>query len=131
DAYEKRFGIRFATLTYFSKKLLDELHKADGDPTEALGNVTIASHKDKTILDDIRILSQIANSTSITITQRQRYLSALKHVYGKLPARPDEASRDKRTLCIGIEREGRILAQTMGWLPAGHNLHPHAKRIPY
>jgi hypothetical protein len=131
ELYEQRFEIQFATLTYFSKKLLSELHRAERDASDVPSNVSIASRTDKTILDDIRELSRIANRDSITLAERKRYFSALKRIYGRLPSGPSEPSRDERTLCVGIEREGRILAESMGWLPKGHNLHPHAKRVPY
>jgi hypothetical protein len=129
--YEERFHIEFASLTYFSRSLLDELHQPANGLTLAPSRVTIASHADKTILEDIEILSQIANHTQPTIPMRKSYFSALKSIYSKLPARPDEDSRDEHTLCVGIEREGRILAESMHWLPPSHSLNPHAKRIPY
>jgi hypothetical protein len=131
EEYEQRFEIHFATLTYFSKSLLNELHRPEGDPTDVPDNVIVASRSDKTILDDVKALSKVANSgPSITIAQRRHYFAALKRIYSKLPD-PMVYARDEHVLCVGIEREGRILAESMGWLPRGHNLHPHAKRVPY
>ena len=130
--YERRFEIHFATLTYFSKSLLNELHRPERDPTDVPDNVIVASRSDKTILDDVKALSNVANSgPSITIAQRRHYFGALKRIYSKLPSDPMVYARDEHVLCVGIEREGRILAESMGWLPRGHNLHPHAKRVPY
>lgn len=128
--YEKRFAIQFDSLTYFSKTLLKELHQLD-DYMEVPPNVTIASLIDETILSDMEILTRIANSGLLTTTQREDYFLAIKRIYGKLPARLDEVYGDKSVLFVGIEREGRILAESMNLLPANHNLHPHAKRIPY
>lgn len=130
EKYERKFAIRFNSLTYFSKALLETLHRLD-DPSKVPSNVTIASRTDETILTDMDTLTRIANDGSLTIAQREKYFSALKNIYHKLPARLDEASRDKSTLLVGIEREGRILAESMDLLPKNHSLHPHAKRIPY
>ena len=130
EEYEKRFAIQFDSLTYFSKTLLEELHRLD-DHTEVPSSVTIASMIDETILSDMDTLTRIANSRSLTTAQREDYFLAIKKIYGKLPARLDEVYGDKSVLFVGIEREGRILAESMNLLPANHNLHPHAKRIPY
>jgi hypothetical protein len=131
EQYEKKFGISFDSLTYFSKDLFNRLHQTEGDVPQVPDNVTIASLSDETILDDMQALSQVANSGSVSTTQRERYFSALKNIYSKLPSRPDLAIQDESTLFVGIEREGRILAESMGWLPTTHNLHPDAKRIPF
>ncbi|HEX8163565.1 MAG TPA: hypothetical protein VF538_16970 [Pyrinomonadaceae bacterium] len=131
EKYERKFGIRFDSLTYFSKELFDTLHRKEGDVTKVPDSVTIASQSDETILDDMEALGQVANSESVSLHQRERYFSALKSIYGKLPSRPDLAAQDESTLFVGIEREGRILAEAMGWLPATHNLHPDAKRVAY
>lgn len=129
EEYERRFNIRFDSLTHFSKALLDGLHRPEPDaPSDT---VTIASKLDPTILDDMEILSRVANTKSASMAQREYYFAALKSTYHKLPSRPDEATRDEDTLFVGIEREGRILAQSLGWLPSSHNLHPDAKRIPF
>jgi hypothetical protein len=129
EAYERRYKIRFETLTYFSTSLLNELHRAHGDPTRTPENVTVASRLDATILQDIDVLSDVANSNNVMFDDRVRYFSALKRIYGKLPTR--EASTGGQTLCVGVEREGGILAEAMGWLSVGHGIRPDAKRIPY
>jgi hypothetical protein len=50
-------------------------------------------------------------------------------MYSQLPMRPDLMCADGRTFCVGVEREGGILAERMGWLPPGRSLRIHAKRI--
>jgi uracil phosphoribosyltransferase len=130
EEYERKFGIRLDTLTYFSKALLEELHRLD-EGAEVPHNITIASRTDASILEDMATLTRIANGGRLTTAERTDYFLALKRIYGKLPARLGEASQDRDALFVGIEREGRILAESMSLLPANHNLHPHAKRIPY
>jgi hypothetical protein len=129
--YESRFKVRFDSLTYFSEDILSRLHNPETDITSVPNNVMIASHSDPSILNDMEILSNVANSSSITTQQRESYFAALKNIYGKLPSRPDEATQDESKLFVGIEREGRILAQSLGWLPGSHNVHPDAKRVPF
>ncbi len=129
--YEERFKIKFHSLTYFPKALLDKLFLADEDIHGFSDVVNVASHNDKTILKDIEILTRIANGSTISLDDREEYFSTLKSVYEKLPIQPGNKCHDEGTLFVAPEREGRILAEAMGWLPYGHSLHPNAKRIPY
>jgi hypothetical protein len=129
--YELKFHTRFDSLTYFPKELLIKLHSVESDISKLPSNVTIASYSDPTILDAMRVLEQVANTKTPSVGQRQDYFSALKRIYRKLPSRPDEAAQDEHALFVGIEREGRILAKSMGWLPRTHSFHPEAKRIPF
>jgi uracil phosphoribosyltransferase len=131
EKYENRFEIRFDSLTYFSRDLLSNLHRPGTDITVVPDNVTIASRSDKRILHEVAVLSEVANSLSPTNDDRAAYFAALKNIYINLPTRPDEATQDEHTLFVGIEREGRILAESLEWLPSSHNLHPHAKRVPF
>ena len=77
------------------------------------------------------ILTEVANSSPITRKQRVAYYEALTNIYRNLPNDPVEACRDANTLCVGIEREGRMLAEAIGCLPEGRGLRPHAKRVPF
>jgi hypothetical protein len=131
EKYESKFDIIFDTVTFFSKELLSKLHELGPNVMVVPDNVTIASRTDETIFQDMEVLSRVANNESATNEQRGEYFAALKSIYSKLPSRPDDATQDERTLFVGIEREGRILAESLGWLPASHNLHPHAKRVPF
>jgi hypothetical protein len=133
ERYEEKFGIRFTSLTHFPKDLLDELHRPEGDLNEVPRHVIIASQTDPTILEHMRELEEIANERSVTQVQRDRYYEMLLAIYRKLPDRPDVICKRKDVLCVGIQREGRLLAEAMGWLPKRRQrgLRPHAKRVPF
>lgn len=129
--YEDGFHVLFTRFACFSKELFSELHRAEHDPMEVSNNVTIASEMDKSILSDMELLGRVANRESAAVSERREYFNALKSIYHKLPSHPEDAASDESTLCVGVEREGRILAESMGSLPEGHSLRPNAKRIPY
>jgi len=129
--YEKKFGVTFDSLTFFSKELLSELHRTEPEITEIPANIEIASQSDTTILADVDILSRVANIESTDLAQREQYFSTLKAIYRKLKSPPEKASQGEDILVVGIEREGRILAKSLGWFSIGRDLRPHAKRIPY
>lgn len=129
--YEKKYETRFASLSYFSKTLLSELHESAGDPTEVSERITVASLVDRTIVRDIGVLSEIVNDEVKKDTEHRRYFDTLQRIYGKLPYQPTEAYADESTLIVAVEREGRILAESLSWLPEGHSIHPDAKRILY
>jgi len=131
EKYESRFSTSFDSLTFFSEGLLAALHNTSGDISDVPSNVVIASLSDHSILDQMRVLSTIANVGEPSTDQRAQYFATLKSIYRKLPTRPDVATQDEQTLFIGIEREGRILAESLGWLPTTHSFHPDAKRIPF
>jgi hypothetical protein len=130
ELYEGKFDIKFETLHFFSDTLLHELHRLD-DHAEVPPEVEITSRKDASIIEDINVLSDIANNTPDDPARRAVYFETLKTIYGKLASTPADVTHDPDMLFLGIEREGRALAEAMGWLPRGHNCHPHAKRIPY
>jgi orotate phosphoribosyltransferase-like protein len=48
-----------------------------------------------------------------------------------LPFQPTLYKDDPDTLFVGIQREGYQLAQSMGCMPEGHSIAPHAKRIHF
>jgi hypothetical protein len=131
EPLENRFGIRFENFTVFPKDGLDTLHRPD--PGEDLsGSVTIVSVTNPSIVEDVRVLSEIANSppaAELSTGERRRYYESLMAIYKKLPFNYREASKDSKTLFVGIEREGRILAEAMGCLPIGHSLRPNTKRV--
>ena len=131
EKYEKKFRIRFNSITYFSKQMLDELHKAENNPEEVPDNIVVASKTDKSIIDEVNLMTSIVNSSEISTEQRKRYMLALQNVYEHLPDQPDALVNDIRTLCVGPEREGRMLGEMMGWLPKGRSIAPDAKRVPY
>jgi len=125
--FQARFGIAFGTVMHFSKSALHALHAADGDDHAVLRRAQIASETDDEIVQAMATLREIANQPVQTAAGRRRYFSALQHVYRRLLVRiPDE---DR--VVIAPEREGRILAESLGVLRAGIDLAPHAKRIPF
>jgi hypothetical protein len=129
--YEERFNISFYTLTYFPKPLLDKLFCAEEGVNDIPASVTVTSRNNKSIIGEIEILTRIANALAISLDDRREYFATLKSIYSKLPLPPDFKCSDMKSLFVAPEREGRILADAMGWLPSEHSLHPHAKRIPY
>ncbi len=129
EPFERRFSIEFGTLTHFSRPALTDLHHPPSGEPDLPANVTIVSREQPSILSTIRILTDVANSLSSTAEQRRQYFEALKAIYAKLPYSPSRDREDANTLFIGIEREGRILAESMNCLPEGHSIRPHAKRI--
>jgi hypothetical protein len=129
DPYEQQFGIQFETFTHFPAEMLASLHE---DLQEELpSTISVVSHGDRSIADLVHVLTEIANSPKPTIEQRTLYLTTLEQIYRRLPFDPRTAANAARTLVIGVEREGRIIAETLGCLPLGHSLHPHGKRIRF
>jgi len=127
--YERRFRTRFATLTWFSEAELARLH--DMPPDEDLPpSVSAPSQEDAAVRGAMRTIGEVANTESKTPGQRRDFLSALRGLYGALPAWPQDLASEDDVLCVGPEREGRQLGEQLGCLPADRRLTPHAKRIP-
>lgn len=131
EEFERTFNIEFETLHFFPEFLLRKLHHIEGAGTGLPPEIEITSEKDQTITQDIQVLSNIVNNMPVDPTQRARYFETLKAIYRKLHSSPDEFKQDRSMLFIGIEREGRILARDLEWLPLEHHANPHAKRIRY
>jgi len=129
EGFEKRFSIEFATLTHFPKASLASLHHFSPSDLEQPANTTVASVEDPSLLLEMGTLTEVANSVRISVDDRRRYYDALKRIYAKLPRNPDYDREDPNTLFVGIEREGRMIAESVDCLPAGHSIRPHAKRI--
>ena len=132
ERYEDRFHIKFKWLTHFPAELLHELQRA-GQGTAVPEGVVVASVQDKSIESHMQELQEIANEPSLTQAQRDRYYQNLLAIYRKLPESPEVMSKKRDTLCIGVQREGCLLGEAMGWLPkrGDHVLRPHAKRVPF
>ncbi len=131
EVYEHKFHVRFANLAHFPKDLMERLHNPDSGPEEICGDTVIASRQDPAVVGEIQTLERIANASEPSREDRLQYYTALKAVYRMLPRGPQEYVHLPDTLCVGIAREGRILAEAMDWLPAGRALRPDMKRIPY
>lgn len=129
--YENKFGDHFETFLYFSKELFGQLHDPGADPLWLPAEVTVASQSDPTILTEMEIFRKVANAPLLTAKMKRDYYAALLAIYKKLPRQPQKMALDAGTCCVGIEREGRILAEAIGCLPPERSLTPHAKRIPY
>lgn len=130
EPLEDQFRIRFESFTVFPQATLSLLHSPEG-AEDISEKVTIVSASDASILSQIQVLSEVANCSGTTLDRRRRYYEGLKMIYSKLPFDYREKSQDAKTLFVGIEREGRILAEAMGCLPLGHSVCPHAKRVPF
>jgi hypothetical protein len=129
EELEQRFSVVFGTLTHMSKAALTDLHRAPEAGPDLPETVAVASRDDPSVLLDIEVLTKIANSPTFSLADRQRYYDSLKAIYAKLPYRPGSDREDPNVLFVGIEREGRILAESLNCLPEGHSIHPDAKRI--
>lgn len=126
ESFQSRYGIAFETLTYFPKQVLAALH-AKGTADDVRTAVVIASESDPEILTEIMSLTRVANESDPTLADRAAYFASLQNVYRRL--QPSMAGDD--LLVVAPEREGRILAERLGWLRPHRDLAPHAKRIPY
>ncbi len=131
EELERKFKIEFESLYFFSDSLLRKLHRIDGDIADLPPEIEVTSGKDPTIIQDIQVLTDIVNNAPGDPAQRARYFETLKAIYRKLHSSPEEFTQDRSMLFIGVEREGRILARHLEWLPAGHHTSPHAKRMRY
>ncbi len=126
---EQRFGYLFETFTPFPGDLLSELHTPGGDVDDLVADIQSVSHPGIAI--EIGVLRETAakDARKLGSQARQVYFEALLSIYKSLPYHAAVPRRNPRTLMVGIEREGRILAESLGWLPPDHSLAPHAKRI--
>ena len=131
DIFEKRFSLEFGTLTHMSAVALADLHRPPDSGLDLAENVTVASTNDPSVLADIGVLTEVANAPDISVADRRRYYAALRAIYAKLPCSLSQDREDPNSLFVGIEREGRILAESLNCLPEGHSIRPHAKRIGF
>ena len=129
EIFEKRFSVEFGTLTHMPGSALADLHRPPSEGLDLPDTVVIASDTVPSIVQDIEVLTEIANSQTLSGQDRRRYYDTLLAIYSKLPRKPVEQKEDENTLFVGIEREGRVLAEALDCLPPGHSIHPHAKRI--
>lgn len=131
DAYAKRFSLAFASLVYFDRATLRCLHEGGEENPPNDRRVVVASSSIPSIEKEIGVLTRCANLRTLTRMDRARYQTALTGVYGKMSDSWPVDVEDEETLFVGIQREGRRLAELMEWLPEGRSIRPHAKRIPY
>lgn len=123
-AYEQRFDVRFDTFVFFDTDLLADLH-TEGPLPPAMVQ---ASAADEQVTGFVETITQVANLPVQTDRDRARYLQALEDIYRRLAVSPVDAAR-AADLVIAPQREGRILAERLGCLPAKASWLPQAKRI--
>ena len=129
EAFERRFSLRFDSVTEFPKAYLDSLHE---EASSDLGSsVVVASASDASIIDDMAVLEWVANTTDVTDSARRSYLDHLLRIYRKLPASPEACLRSGACFVLAPEREGAILARELGWLDRAAGPQPGAKRISF
>ncbi len=128
--FETRYSIHFARYALYSKAFLEELHHA---PVEAAAKtrVQVATERDPALLHHFAVFSEVANAEHPSAELRSRYFDGLRAIYATLDQTPAHFLADSGVAFVAPEREGRILAKTMGWQPKGRSFHPNAKRIPY
>lgn len=124
--YEIRFGVKFSTFHVFSKELFREFTTNMILPYEN-EKLIVSSDKNESIREFFPILYKVANSSQLTPELRKQYFECLISIYSQLSRKPIGGPT---VLTVAPEREGRILAQRMGWF-TGSAIGPNLKRIPY
>ena len=128
DVFTRRYQAVFKTVTRFPLSTLHVLHAEDDRPLPS--TFTIGSTHDPSIVSHIETLTTVANMSAPTIPERRAYFDALLSIYRKLPLTASKhALALADTLCIAPEREGRILAQALGYFPGARSFTLQAKRI--
>jgi putative hydrolase of HD superfamily len=129
EQYQTRFGTAFRTLTHVPAATLRQLHAAAGEAPQ--GRALVASATDSAVRHAMGVLGHIANQAEPSTEERRTYFAMLQTIYRRLPRQPHELARLDDTLCLGPQREGRILASALDCLPAGRHATPSAKRMAY
>ena len=124
--YELKFGVKFSRFYVFPKNLFCEINSNFELPREN-GKLLVASDTDEKIRELFPVLTKAANSSLSTPELRKRYFEALSGIYSQFSRKPIGGPT---VLTVAPEREGRILAQRMGWF-VGSAIAPNLKRIPY
>jgi hypothetical protein len=130
--FEERYAVRFDTVLFFTAGGFARLHAADETIDGQLADSAVLERPPAAdVADEVRLLTDIANRDQLQPAERVAYFEALSSVYRKLPSNPSTHEQNGSVLFVGVEREGRILADSLGCLPVGHSVTPHAKRIGY
>jgi hypothetical protein len=128
-ALEAQFGICFETLAVFSGDTLRYLH-APGADIASEPRINIVAEHQPIITRLVDHLTDLANAPLLNHHDRLAYLETLLAIYSRLGLDAGSTSAET-TLAIGIEREGRILAEKLECLPSSRSLRPQAKRVHY
>ena len=129
-AFQKDFRVAFDRFYWFAPEILKSLHAASANQS-GLEHCRICTDE-RAIKADRAALYRGANrKRKPTKEQRQEYLSALKRIYGRLPVQPPKPRKGDGILFVGIEREGRMLGESLKWLTTedDHCACIHVKRI--
>jgi uracil phosphoribosyltransferase len=119
---QAQFNIEFAEYWIFSE---DDLYNVT--PFENFVHVS----ESQQVGDAGAKLTEIANfePSKLGTDDRQAYLEALLTIYRNLTQPPISELHDEHILFVGIEREGRMLAEALSWMPASHSVRVNAKRM--
>jgi hypothetical protein len=125
-----RYQTRFESVTQFSADVLARLH-APLEPAGALPPSTDPSAPTGQVIVDraMSTLGAVANAQHKTSSMRRDYLRALLDLFATLPADFWHLADREDVACLAPEREGRQLAQALGFLHADRMATPNAKRI--
>ncbi|MFF9177116.1 phosphoribosyltransferase [Streptomyces sp. NPDC014793] len=126
DDFEKEHATYFSHLVHFDPHLLESLHAPGALPD----NVRVASSGDPAVIERMAEVTAVANLPEQRDADRGRYLRALLDIYGMLPVQARDRASLPETTVIAPEREGRILAESLGVLPRKRGWTPQAKRMP-
>lgn len=124
--FQQRFGVVFESITHFPALTLADLHRRGADEGTLMASVAVAADTAPGVRAHTALLTRIANQETADAAARAAYFGALRAVYRSL-----QPSFANGAVIVAPEREGRILAESLGWLRHGGDLVPHAKRIPY
>ena len=125
--FETRFAITFDSLTHFPGDAFARLHARAGDENSLMTRVDVAFECHDSVRADFEVLTQVANMPLPDAADRIGYFDALLRVYECVGIPAYNAD----SVIVAPEREGRMLAEALGWLRDPSDLVPHAKRIAY
>lgn len=125
--FEHTYDISFSEYRQFSVSDLKSLHAAQNN-LDLYASVHLAESSDLSeYIETLRTLAT-PDPSEVSYRDRQRYFDALLGIYRSLPHQPVPFTKTGSHY-VGIEREGSMIAQGLGWLPDGGSSRIHAKRI--
>ncbi|WP_249383883.1 HD domain-containing protein [Chitinivorax sp. B] len=130
-AMEDAYDIKLPTVISFEHDELHELHHQPFDGDASQSRVEIASWGVARIPQQIRQLGNLARQPSHAAEDRSVYKAILLDIYRALPVDVMALVSASDTLVVAPRREGYLLADSLGWLPDGRYLAPHAKRFKH
>ncbi|MGA4845756.1 phosphoribosyltransferase [Streptomyces sp. G5(2025)] len=122
---ERAYGTHFSHLVRFTTSELSELHAPGPLPP----NVRVASDTEPAVAERMETITTVANLPHQRPADREHYFQALIDLYGMLPLRVADHTNRPGTEIVAPEREGRILAETLGCRSSDRYWTPQAKRV--